>query len=440
MKLNEKIIKECEKIINKDKDRLTWKELAKKYGFTDGEILRQKFKAYRKKNGTLPSIDETVLKKYGIVGEGNNKQKESIQINKDGSQCSEKSIEIDDKEKLKDEKFLLESHGYDVSKWEIVNFKASTWDTQLKGGKVVELCSSKLTVKPRVNPAWTREIIKDVILSLDNIPRKTLNINLNRNDDSEKLLFVRPADFHYNLKSTMLVTGNEYNTEIAEKYLRYVIDETYNRVKDIKFEKVLFTIGDDFINADNIQGSTTAGTPQDNELPWEEAFRGATRLIRDCIENLREIAPVDVVNIQSNHDQHTMFGISEALGLRYEDCDSINIINNPQPIQEYVYGSNLMYLAHDINVKEALKIISSKGKKHWSHCNNIMCILAHKHQSMQYERMGELEMFRLPTISGWSRWANGKGYHHCEKRADIYIIDKNNGITDKKVIPIMHTI
>lgn len=435
--LTSELITECYKIINKEEGKLTWKKLAQKFSLQDGEDLRQKFKSHRKKNGDLPSIDEMILKKHGYVDSNKGKDyKESVQINKDKTQLSDRLIGVED-EKLKDEDYILELHGYDKSKWEVTSLKNSLWDSRLKGGEVMKMYSSKLSIKPRVTNIWSKEDAKKVFEFLYEVPKKEIKISKIKNDDSKRMLIVPIADFHYNLKSSMLTSGNEYNCEIAEENFYYVISQVLERVKGEKFEKVLLTIGNDFINADNMQGTTTAGTPQDNDVTWQEAVKGATKLIRDAIENLREIAPVDVLNIPSNHDMHTMFGIAELLNARYEDCDDINIINNPLPNQYYKYGNNLTCLAHDMPIKRALSIISHEAKKDWSHCDHIMCMLAHLHTGMQYEKQGELEIMRLPTFSGWSRWTKTKGYVSSEKRCDIYIVDKDKGIVDKKVIPII---
>jgi hypothetical protein len=89
-----------------------------------------------------------------------------------------------------------------------------------------------------------------------------------------------------------------------------------------------------------------------------------------------------------------------------------------------------------MNIKDSLRTISSQAKQHWSSSNNIMCILAHLHNSMRYEKHGELEVFRLPTFSGWSRWTNSKNYVQSEKECEVFVINSEYGITDKKIIHI----
>jgi hypothetical protein len=47
---------------------------------------------------------------------------------------------------------------------------------------------------------------------------------------------------------------------------------------------------------------------------------------------------------------------------------------------------------------------------------------------MIYEKQGFVEIYRLPTISGWSRWSTESGYVQTEKKTQCFIVDKENGI------------
>jgi hypothetical protein len=433
MDLNKEIIESCYKIINRDKDRQTWDILAQNYSFANGEALRQKFKAYRKKKGELKSTpSKSTCNCNGDCTEKST-NKSTVKINKDGSHESDKVVSITDESQLNDQDFLLKAHGFDTSKWKIIECKSSLWDTQKKGGEIVKLCASKIKVKPINGGVWNSDLVKKISECFQNT--SVPNIYIDRSYDSgDKLLFVRLADFHYNLKAERFTTGNEYNVKIAEDGFKRIISEVYDSYKDSDIDRVLFTIGDDFINADNIQGTTTRGTPQSNDLDWESALIRATELIKDGILTLSDIAPVDVMNIQSNHDQHTMFGLTEILKATYKDVSCITVINKPQPNNFYKYGDNLLWLAHDTDVKRALQTLTEQASDYFGHCKNFMCFLAHYHQAIEYGKHGILEIMRMPTASGWSRWSNSNNYRNTEKRTDIYLIDRQKGITDKKII------
>ena len=53
-----------------------------------------------------------------------------------------------------------------------------------------------------------------------------------------------------------------------------------------------------------------------------------------------------------------------------------------------------------------------------------------EHQEMEDEKQGMLEIRRLPTISGYSRWTNTQGYVQNERCNQSFVINKDLGIID----------
>jgi len=355
--------------------------------------------------------------------------KNTIELNKDGTQTSDKLILMSE-EDCKDVEFLLKAHGYCNKSWELISARNNIWNVYSKQDGIQVLYSSKISVKPRCEYLWNEEDVQKVFDSLHTDYQNKLYISPIQYEKNGNLLIVPIADLHYNLLSDKLSTGNDYNLKMAEKVYYYTLNDVIKRVKDKKFEKVLFVVGNDFINADNLSGTTQKGTPQDNSTSWFNAVEKAPQLIVNGIDMLTKIAPVDVVYIPSNHDLHTMFGIMQTIKAWYRNDDNVNVDGSPLPRKYYKFGKTLLALSHDIKIKEALKIISSEGKNMWSDSEHIICLIAHLHQAMEYEKQGYLEIRRLPTISGWSRWSNNQGYIQSEKKNQSFIVNGEDGITD----------
>ena len=64
----------------------------------------------------------------------------------------------------------------------------------------------------------------------------------------------------------------------------------------------------------------------------------------------------------------------------------------------------------------------------WSECKSMIWFLGHLHTQMAYSKKGYVEVLRLPTVSGWSRWSNQQGYVQTERKNQAFIIDENTGI------------
>jgi len=139
---------------------------------------------------------------------------------------------------------------------------------------------------------------------------------------------------------------------------------------------------------------------------------------------------VDVLYVPSNHDLHTMYGIMQIVNAWFRNDKNVKVDSSPLPRKYYKYGKTLLGFSHDIKVKDALKIFTSEAKNKWSDCNHMIWMLAHLHQQMIYDKQGYLEIMRLPTISGWSRWSNNNGYVQSDKKNQAFIINKDLGITN----------
>ncbi len=353
--------------------------------------------------------------------DGNENNRKTLEIHKDGSQTSEKLLQISE-EQCKDEEFLLAAHGYDANSWQLTSAKNSIWTHGY---------SSRITVKPRSEYKWNPEDIQKLFNNLKTNYANKKDIIPSQHELNNNILVIPIADLHYNLVSDKFSTGNDYSIEIAEQVYYQVLNDVINRIKNKKFEKILFVVGNDFINADNVNGTTTKGTPQDNNGLWFSVVNKATQLIINGIDMLTHIAPVDVLYVPSNHDLHTMFGIMQTIKAWYRNDNNIFIDDSPLFRKYYRFGNTLLNFSHDLKVKEALKIISSEAKDQWSECTHIISMLAHLHQDMVYDKQGYLEVLRLPTISGWSRWTNNQGYIQSEKKNKSFIVNGDLGITDE---------
>ena len=384
------------------------------------DIIDKQINNFSDNNSSTPSNLELELTKN---------YKETVEINKDGTQSSDKLI-IMNQEEAKDVNFLLEKHGFSKLTWELVSCRNNIWNVANKQDGILTLYSSKIVVKPVTEYKWNIEDINKLFVNIKTEYKNKCNIISKQYEQNGDTLVVPIADFHYALLSDTYSTGNEYNLEIAEQIYYYTLNDIINRVKHRKFEKVLFVIGNDFANFDNLNGTTTRLTPQDNSALWFTTVVKATQLIINGIDMLSEIAPVDVQYVPSNHDLHTMFGIMQTINAWYKNDDNIKIDSSPLPRKYCRIGKTLLCLSHDMKIKDALKIITTEAKDMWSQSEHIICMLAHLHQSMIYEKQGYLEIMRLPTVSGTSRWSNDSGYIQSEKKNQSFIINDDLGITD----------
>jgi len=414
----DKIYKICSKA---KKNQKIWSdELAHELGFKSGQAMRSAYR--RARNEFL--IEETANDAPSVFNA-------TTEMHGDGSFTSERIIAIEE-ENLKNPELLLQLHGFDNRVFELTFAKSNYWQMQSKNGVdgKITLYQSKITCRPRKQPIIDSELIDRLFEKLKLKDFSSISIKPKFYSQNNKALLVPIADLHLGLFATQASTGNDYNIEVAEKSFQSAIAQTKERVANQKFEEIIFVVGNDFLNSDNLTGTTTAGTIQDNDSFWFEMFDKAIELIISGTLSLLEISKVKIVNVVSNHDHQSMYGVMKAVQYYFKDNENVTVDVSQLPRKYYRLGKVLFGFSHDIVIKTALSLMTTESKENWSMCNKYYWFLAHLHQAMQYDRQGSVEIIRIPTISGFSRWSASKGYIQNDKRTQCFVVDKDLGILD----------
>jgi hypothetical protein len=423
-KIYEEIVENCLKVVN----RKSWNDLASELGYQSGDACRSAFR--REKRSREGGGDQVLSKESNCSPESESvpDYKETTEIRNDGSIVTDKLVWMSDTDS-KTPDFLLKAHGYLPSTWELIQAQSTLWHGLQKGGvNKTLLYRSKIVAKPRIKPVFDEDAINKIFERLESKNFKSVPVTSKKYSNSGKSLILPISDFHLGLLSTAKVCGNEYNLEIAEKLFYQTILKTLEDVRNFDLESITFVLGNDFLNSDNLLNTTTRGTPQDSSDFWFELIDKAIELIITGTEMLRKVSKVDILCINSNHDQHSVYCIMKAVEMYYRNSKDVTVDTSPLPRKYIQFGKNLVAFSHDINVKKALEIISLEAKNTWSEIENCYLMLGHLHQAMQFERQGMLEIYRLPTISGSSRWSNDKGYLQSKKMNQSFVLDEENGI------------
>lgn len=419
---------------------LTWDEVAKilneELGENYGESKYRKW-WYAFNEGmdyvrNLEAEREEAVKEY--VGE----QKKDFQMLKTGEQASTIVTKLNE-EQLKDPDYLLKVHGYDPNEWELTSAKQSIWNNKLDN----ELYSSKITVKPRIGFNWSednvRKIFDKVIKDIDILGCEYARIAGKDEQPpiQDKMILIGISDLHYGLLAKDNLS-EEYNMKIANERFNKILTDVIQRKQDNQdIEKVILLIGNDFLNADNLQGTTSRHmTPQDQETNWYEMITSATEMLIEGIEKLRFFFPkIEVVNVKGNHDEMSMFGIMQTLNAYYKNSLSV-IINTDCRFRQYIkYGTSLIGLSHNERIQDITKIMAAESGTDWGECKYKCFLLGHLHDRKEVGDDYGVDIYRLPSVSGASAWTSQQGYCGTNKMSQSFVFDKNKGL-----IEIMNTI
>jgi hypothetical protein len=77
--------------------------------------------------------------------------------------------------------------------------------------------------------------------------------------------------------------GPNYDSKIAAALYMEALEALIQRTAAFKFERVVLVLGHDFYHSDSKQGTTTKGTPLDNDSRFHKTFIAGRRLMTDAI-------------------------------------------------------------------------------------------------------------------------------------------------------------
>lgn len=249
-----------------------------------------------------------------------------------------------------------------------------------------------------------------------------------KKDNEGYLLVVDPADVHLNKLCSAFETGDEYNTDIAEKRIIEGVQGILNKVQGFKIERILFISGNDKLHVDTPRSTTTSGTPQDTHMMWYDAYRAAVRIERKVIEMLLVVAPVHYQYNPSNHDYTNGFFMAQTIEAWFSKCKDVTFDVSIAHRKYFRYGLNLIASTHGDGAKEqdlALLMAHESGND-WSECKNRYVYTHHIHHKKSKDYMSVcVESLRSP--SGTDSWHHRNGYQHSPKAIEGFLHSKENG-------------
>lgn len=432
MDLRNRIIQLCTQM-KKSGEQGYYNKIAKivndEYGTNmSAESIRGVCRRYRKHNNlddgfnpiSIPAIAKDTDDDCCYI----NPNKKVLTFNTDDTRTSQCDIEVPAGVNITPE-MLLEKHGFDPRNFKLVSAKNSQWDSKQKNGVIVNLYSSKISVAPKNEIVWDKELF-DKIFDGVGKTKKISQYELKDHVDNGYALVLPIVDLHYAMWASKSATGDPYNTNIARKCLFSVIDDVLKQVAGRKFEKIILTIGNDLLNFDTKSGTTTAGTQQDNDCEIEDAVVEVTDILIDIIEQLKKITKVEVVHIPSNHDRVVSFGIANTIRAVYRTDSNVEVDAEPIERKYKVFGRTLLGFAHDIKADKVNNIVQEDARYMMMDTDRTVYFLAHLHHE-ECKDVGGTDVRRLPTISKKSRWAYENGYGSVRKN-QAFIIDSEHGI------------
>jgi len=357
-------------------------------------------------------------------------------MNPDGSIMHDKLITIYEGQDMTPE-YMMKAHGLDPYKWKIVTYCNNNWHSQIKGGKRLLMCQSKITVKP--HDGISLSDMDDYFANKKFEYDKPLTEPLNY-DPAGEILEIDLPDLHSGLLAWKNETGEDYDVHIALKHFYQCFYDIVARCKGKKIKRILFATLGDLLHTDNDNQTTTKGTFQQSDGRLTKIFNATLDMLIDSITILGGIAPVEVIYLPGNHDRTTGCFLIKAVEMAFRKDSNITFDTKPDPQKFKLCGNVLLGFTHgDMPSKNMVSWLQQSAREEYGLSKFAEIHSGHWHSEKTQEVKkdttqtiddGGVVIRYLPTICNASYWEHQQGYNSAVKAMMAFIWNETTGLRE----------
>lgn len=347
----------------------------------------------------LPSLEELAKLSMNEIkrfqeNHGIPNYKETVEILSDGSHKSDKRIKMS-AEQSKDIDFLLEAHGFAKDKWELVNAKNNIWNAYSKQDGIMQLYSSKITVRPKANSFSIAEIA-------EKINEHVKPVHIKTQSNGKGLLEIPIFDAHF-----PITTYEDYQP--TQSKILQLLSRTW--------EEVLFVLGQDMLHNDNFRGQTANGT-QIEQVNMVKAWEDARKFFEPMIEKaLEQSMKVKIIFSKGNHDESMGWAFVQMLKVKYPQCQFDDAITERKA---HTFGKVFIGITHGDKARKNLhNLFPVEFPLEWSQAKTRELHTGHYHKEDANDIYGMM-VRTLATRNKTDQWHKDNGFVGAHKRFMLF--------------------
>lgn len=342
---------------------------------------------------------------------------------------------------IKTEQEAMTYSKVDLQRWEVESIIIKHWSTTTKDatGQARITQNSGVTLKLKKRVAPTTEFLKEEMITYLSTFAPTFLPITYKTKQSEHCLEIDIFDLHLGKLAWSGEVGESYDLQIAEKRFYNAIDALISKTQPYRLGQIWLPFGNDFFNADNMFNTTTAGTPQDQDGRWQKIYVKGREMLQNAILKLVQIAPVEAILVQGNHDTQSSFYLADALKCIFANNEHIQVDSRPHDRKYKQFGKNMLGLTHGNNVKDVKLplIMAQEAPQIWAETTYREWHLGHWHTNKEISTTSGVNAFgeefngvtvrKLRSLSATDAWHKQKGYSSLQS-ATAFLYHKENGI------------
>lgn len=302
----------------------------------------------------------------------------------------------------------------DTEKWKL----SSYWNKQHKEYWLISAMVTQKTVEGK-------DLLKETLENFKPDYTPVAEVFLNDTFTPPTVGVLSIQDLHF---------GKEGNDTVAKDFREAVSNLTLRAYKSHRLEKIVYVFGGDLLNMDSFHGTTTKGTPVDNDMRAQEAYNVAFDSLYWSINFVKQFCDkLHVVYLPGNHDRLSSYHMAHGLSKCFSK-DS-NIIFDVEYAERKVitWGSNFFAFEHgDVNSKNTPLVYATEFPQEWGSTHYRTCYTGHWHKKKTIEFVSENEVHgfaikQLPSLSKSDYWHYHNKFTGAKRQAVMEVHDHKNG-------------
>jgi hypothetical protein len=318
---------------------------------------------------------------------------------------------------------IMKAHKLATNEWDIIAFTSNCWQQQTAGGGKIDLCQSKLTVKPKKQPEIS---LSDIDTYFDEGRFKPIVPPTDYKPiDDGNVLEVTYVDPHNGLLAWRTESGEDYDLKIAQQRFINCAWDIRKRCEGKKIKLIKLCMLGDILHTANDQQSTEHGTLQSVDGRYAKITDTTEDTIVIVISILKEIAPVEVTWVSGNHSRTSEYLVMRCVAKSFSD---VKFDITPNTIKSIKIGNALVGLAHgDMPKKNITQNVDQEArmiggiKYIEQHCG-------HFHSEITTWVNGIIVRY-LPCLCSSSAWEHQQGYLNFKAMVS-FLWSETNGIKE----------
>jgi len=257
----------------------------------------------------------------------------------------------------------------------------------------------------------------------------------------EDIITVYPlADPHIGMYAWFEETGNDFDTEIADKILTKAVERAV-AISPSSEQAIIANLGD-FFHADNLLNETLRShNALDVDTRWPKVLRMGIKIMRNIVGTaLTKHQKVFLYNEIGNHDDHSSIMLSAVMAAYFEKEPRVEVITEPRKLHYHQFGKNLFGFTHGDTIKPEMlgQVMAADVPDLWGLTTHRYWLTGHIHTRRVFELPGcYVESFN--TLAAKDSWTYSHGYRSARTLHSI-VYHKEYGEIERHVVDVSRVV